>query len=280
MFGYRVGIRAIVQAATAVTREYKFMLYSHKSMKCGAFTILELLVVMTIIAMMISLLVPALSRARSVAQRVQCATNLRSIGQAIRIYAANNRNRYPVNSQLAPTGFERPFQSMVNGLQANGQLAPAGLGLLYTTDMITDPTMFYCSQPGFYGPYCSVDGEYLPALVKKGGTINWSNVAYGYCYYYQIKQSIFGRNPNTYNLIQFTQTPIDSGASILAGDLTANWVGNWNWPGPLPVSNHLVSTTGQPDGGNTLYNDGSVSWKNLNEMHLGYSWLGIMNFYQ
>ena len=241
---------------------------------------IELLVVITIIAMMISLLLPALSRARGIAQRVQCATNLRSIGQAIQIYAANNRNQYPCNSMGDKIGLGRPFTWMTNGRQANGQPAPAGLGLLYTTQMINDPTMFYCSQPGYYGPYCSVNGEYLPTLVKQGGTINWGNVAYGYCYYYQTRQLQFPGVSPGFNNIQFTQTPVDSGSTVLAGDLTANWVGNWNWPGPLPASNHSVSASGQPDGGNDLYNDGSVSWKNLNQMHVGYSWMGIMNFYQ
>jgi len=259
------------------------MLYSQNSETIRnhrGFTMIELLVVITIIAMMISLLLPALSRARGLAQRVQCATNLRSIGQAIQIYAANNENQYPCNSSMAKIGFGLPFRYMTNGQQQNGQAAPAGLGLLYTTQMINNPTMFYCPQPGYYGPYCSVDGQYLPALVKKGGTINWGNVAYGYCYYYQIRQFQFPGITQPFNNIQFTQTPVDSGSTILASDLTVNLAGNWTWPGPLPASNHTVTSGGQPDGGNTLYNDGSVSWKNINEMHIGYSWLGIWNFYQ
>lgn len=256
------------------------MLYGQKIVKRNGFTLVELLVAITIIAIMISLLVPALSRAQSLAQRVQCSANLRSIGQAIQIYAANYRNQYPVPGQGAQNGTELPFENMVNGLQQNGQWAPAGLSLLYTTQTINNPTIFYCSQPGYFGPFCSVTGQYLPAMVKAGGAINWSKVAYGYCYYYQIKQSRFVPQSNLYNAIQFTQTPIDSGASILAGDITANWFGNWNSPGPLPASNHDVSATGQPDGGNNLYNDGSVSWQNLNQMHQGYTFFGFWNFYQ
>jgi len=259
------------------------MLYGHNNntfRNRRGFTLIELLVVLTIIAMMISLLLPALSRARGIAQRVQCATNLRSIGQAIQIYAANNENQYPCNSSMAKSGFAMPFLSMTNGQQQNGQAAPAGLGLLYTTQMINDPTMLYCPQPGYYGPYCSVNGQYLPTLVKKGGTINWGNVAYGYCYYYQIQQFQFAGASQPFNNIQFTQTPVGAGSTVLASDLTLNLAGNWNWPGPLPASNHTVTASGQPDGGNDLYNDGSVSWKNLDQMHVGYSWLGIMNFYQ
>lgn len=259
------------------------MLYVHKNRSVcnrSGFTMIELLVVITIIAMMISLLLPALSRARGLAQRVQCATNLRSIGQAIQIYAANNENQYPCNSSMARSGFGLPFLAMTNGQQENGQAAPAGLGLLYTTQMINNPTMFYCPQPGYYGPYCTVNHQYLPTLVQQGGTINWGSVAYGYCYYYQIQPLQFPGVSQRFTGIQFTQTPVDPGSTVLASDLTVNLAGNWNWPGPLPASNHTVTSSGQPDGGNTLYNDGSVSWKNLDKMQVGYSWLGIMNFYQ
>ena len=102
------------------------MLYSHNSKMFRnhrGFTMIELLVVITIIAMMISLLLPALSRARGIAQRVQCATNLRSIGQAIQIYAANNENQYPCNSSMAKSGFAIPFLSMTNGQQQSSHRA-------------------------------------------------------------------------------------------------------------------------------------------------------------
>ena len=65
-----------------------------------AFTLVELLVVIGIIALLISILLPALNRARGRAQQAQCLSNMRQIGQAMLMCANEHRQHFPLAGEL------------------------------------------------------------------------------------------------------------------------------------------------------------------------------------
>jgi prepilin-type processing-associated H-X9-DG protein len=66
-----------------------------KTVQRAAFSLVEILVVIGIIAVLIGLLMPAIIRARESAKTVQCASQLRQIGHAFQMYANANGGRLP-----------------------------------------------------------------------------------------------------------------------------------------------------------------------------------------
>src|SRR5438552_14883085 len=62
----------------------------------NGFTLVELLVVIGIIAVLISILLPSLNRAREAANRVSCLSNLRQLHQMLAIYANQNKDQVPL----------------------------------------------------------------------------------------------------------------------------------------------------------------------------------------
>jgi prepilin-type N-terminal cleavage/methylation domain-containing protein/prepilin-type processing-associated H-X9-DG protein len=81
------------------------------------FTLVELLVVIGIIAVLIGILLPALSKAREHASQIKCMANLRQIGQAMFIYTNDNQGMLPYGFVIGaynPSGPPNPNPTMIS----------------------------------------------------------------------------------------------------------------------------------------------------------------------
>ena len=107
------------------------------------FTLVELLVVIGIIAVLISILLPALSRAREHAKRAQCLSNLRQQGVYLSMYANQNNGALPI-------GTAGDLAVMSYFLQVGSWNAYTGVGILVPGGIVSqqletaDGKIFYC----------------------------------------------------------------------------------------------------------------------------------------
>jgi prepilin-type N-terminal cleavage/methylation domain-containing protein len=95
------------------------------------FSLVELLVVIGIIGILISLLLPAVSASREAANRVQCASNLRSLGQVVYAFAYDHADRVPESQDTPDSGaggwfptwmYTRDYFALVDDYGANQSL--------------------------------------------------------------------------------------------------------------------------------------------------------------
>jgi prepilin-type N-terminal cleavage/methylation domain-containing protein len=138
----------------------KFKRYNlgRKAGETQGFTIVELLVVISILSVLMGILLPVLAKARRQARTVLCIVNQRHIVNAVSLYAADNDGSYPVSVATITFGISWHWQ---------------------------EPTMMTACKPRPLHTYRSMSG-YLRSYIKEARTLFCPNAPMKYKYVQEV----------------------------------------------------------------------------------------------
>lgn len=146
------------------------MTHSARLPRCTkAFTLVELLVVIGIIAVLVGILIPVLSKARVAAGRTACASNLRQLGQGAMMYAIANKDHYPYrHGGAAMWHMNRPYLSGMDPYTWSDAIGKL-IALKYVN--IPDGRIAYCQ---------SAIGGVGSGVIVGSGTPTWDEYYYSW----------------------------------------------------------------------------------------------------
>ena len=226
------------------------------------FTLVELLVVIGIIALLIAILLPSLSKARDQAKIVACSSNLRNVGQSMFLYAGQNKGKLPQHVGGSNWLWDLPNQTR-DAMLLSGNVRDT---LYCPTNDRQNVDRLWDFVPGDTG--FTVAGYYF--MMKRPSamtTVQMRNQLTGPGEIPMVKrwlETFQDKDPLAY---RNSPSDIELAADATISDApsrTAKFTdvrGGWAEP---HWSNHFKKTL--PTGGNILFLDGHVSWRGFKEM--------------
>lgn len=210
----------------------------------SAFTLVELLVVIGVIALLIALLLPALGKAKQAAAKTACLSNLRQVHQAFHLYAMNNDGQVPLGHRSA----SKQFNSMVYSTTAGGRWVL--FGLLQQAGLFSSPSVLFC--PAEHNPKFMFDTPDNPWPARDVPPTKNVQAGYGARPEREIPDDLSAPPPA---MQPFALPRLEKFKSrAIFADLTA-------------ARNRVLSRHG--NGVNVLYGDGSARWVGLKAFDAG-----------
>lgn len=216
--------------------------------KKKAFTLIELLVVIAIIALLISILLPSLSRARELSKRTVCSANLRGIGQAMYIYAQDEPGIFPM---IAETFTGAPANNMFLFRPIDRTLIPATTGVpSVTVDLWTLVRQNNTTPKQFICPSTTDVPDPAQDSLAYYDFLNERHLSYAYQYQHSPNRQPLGTSSEPIFPVMADANPYLKGKVMVPIDVdrTSSFRGN---------SNNHTNREGQ----NVLFQDSHVSFE-------------------
>ena len=148
----------------------------------GGFTLVELLVVITIIGILIALLLPAVQSAREAARRMQCSNNMKQLGLALQMYHTNYGIFPPSSVWRTATGALDPACSKVETINYGGLNENWVILILPQLEQMNLFKTFNISGPGNAGvPICSNSASIVNGMTVSNQTARATQLAVMLC---------------------------------------------------------------------------------------------------